>query len=87
MNSFHRIVLTVSVLSCLELAACQGLVPRDTQSLLIPRFHRSEIFGFVAGLGTTFAGLPDLPLLIGVLRSNYQRRTRPTSTCTKSDLR
>jgi uncharacterized protein with PQ loop repeat len=30
------------------------------QSLLIPRFHRSEIFGFVAGLGTTFAAVPDL---------------------------
>ena len=64
MNSFHRIVLTVSVLSCLELAACQGLVPHDTQSLLIPRFHRSEIIGFVAGLGTTFAGLPDLLSMI-----------------------
>jgi uncharacterized protein with PQ loop repeat len=36
------------------------LVPHDTQSLLIPRFHRSEIFGFIAGLGTTFAALPDL---------------------------
>jgi uncharacterized protein with PQ loop repeat len=36
------------------------LVPHDTQSLLIPRFHRSEIFGFLAGLGTTFAALPDL---------------------------
>ena len=42
------------------LCGCQNLVPRDTQSLLIPRFHRSEIFGFIAGLGTTFAALPDL---------------------------
>ncbi|PYX71234.1 MAG: hypothetical protein DMG78_16155 [Acidobacteria bacterium] len=42
------------------LCGCQNLVPRDTQSLLIPRFHRSEIFGFLAGLGTTFAALPDL---------------------------
>ena len=39
---------------------CQNLVPHDTQSLLIPRFQRSEIFGFIAGLGTTFAALPDL---------------------------
>jgi MtN3 and saliva related transmembrane protein len=42
------------------LCGCQNLVPHDTQSLLIPRFHRSEIFGFIAGLGTTFAALPDL---------------------------
>src|SRR4030095_2464581 len=38
---------------------CQSL-REDTQSLLIPRFHRSEIFGFVAGFGTTFAAAPDL---------------------------
>jgi MtN3 and saliva related transmembrane protein len=42
------------------LCGCQNWVPHDTQSLLIPRFHRSEIFGFLAGLGTTFAALPDL---------------------------
>jgi MtN3 and saliva related transmembrane protein len=42
------------------LAGCADLAPRDTASLLIPRFQRSEIFGFVAGLGTTFAVLPDL---------------------------
>jgi|SRR6516164_1255898 MtN3 and saliva related transmembrane protein len=58
---FHRVVmLAIVFLSLLTLCGCQGLVPHDTQSLLIPRFHRSEIFGFVAGLGTTFAGLPDL---------------------------
>ena len=38
---------------------CQSL-RQDTQSLLIPRFQRSEIFGFVAGFGTTFAAVPDL---------------------------
>ena len=27
-------------------------------SLLIPRFSGSEVLGFVAGTGTTFAGLP-----------------------------
>ena len=35
-------------------------MPHDTQSLLLPRFHKSEIIGFLAGLGTTFAALPDL---------------------------
>jgi uncharacterized protein with PQ loop repeat len=43
---------------------CEDLVPRDTASLLAPTLKRSEIFGFVAGLGTTFAGLPDLLAMI-----------------------
>jgi len=47
-------------LASIALCGCQDLVPHDTQSLLIPRFHRSEIVGFVAGLGTTFAAVPDL---------------------------
>ena len=38
----------------------EDLVPHETQSLLIPKFRRSEILGFVAGFGTTFAALPDL---------------------------
>jgi uncharacterized protein with PQ loop repeat len=42
------------------LSGCEDLVPRDTASLLDPQLHRSEIIGFLAGLGTTFAGLPDL---------------------------
>src|SRR5215468_10873462 len=61
MDRFNRVVMrTILLLNFLTLCGCHGLVPQDTQSLLIPRFHRSEIFGFVAGLGTTFAGLPDL---------------------------
>jgi len=47
------------------LYGCQDLIPHDTQSLLLPKFQRSEIFGFVAGFGTTFAALPDL---VGMLR-------------------
>jgi MtN3 and saliva related transmembrane protein len=49
-------ILPASIAPC----GCQGLVPHDTQSLLLPRFHKSEIIGFLAGLGTTFAALPDL---------------------------
>lgn len=60
MNRLNRAALLILLLSLLILCSCHGLVPHDTQSLLIPKFHRSEIFGFVAGLGTTFAGLPDL---------------------------
>ncbi len=56
--------LTVEIVllffTAMTLCGCQDLVPRDTQSLLVPRFQRSEIFGFVAGLGTTFAAVPDL---------------------------
>ena len=48
------------MLSVLTLYGCEDLVIRDTSSLLIPRFHRSEILGFVAGFGTTFAAVPDL---------------------------
>jgi hypothetical protein len=48
------------VLISTSLCGCPNFFPHDTQSLLIPRFHRSEIFGFVVGLGTTFAAVPDL---------------------------
>lgn len=47
-------------LSLILLCSCDDLVPRDTVSLLSPKFHRSEIIGFLAGLGTTFAAVPDL---------------------------
>ena len=60
MDRFKRTTLGVFFLVLIALYGCQGMVPQDTQSLLIPRFRRSEILGFVAGFGTTFAALPDL---------------------------
>lgn len=60
MRRLTKLRLGLGVLISIALCGCQDLVPRDTQSLLIPRFHRSEIFGFLAGFGTTFAALPDL---------------------------
>ncbi|HXK01228.1 MAG TPA: SemiSWEET family transporter [Verrucomicrobiae bacterium] len=60
MSRFNRLSLAVVILIAFALTGCEDLVPRDTQSLLAPRLLRSEIFGFLAGLGTTFAGLPDL---------------------------
>jgi uncharacterized protein with PQ loop repeat len=42
------------------MCGCTELVPSDTASLLVPRLQRSEIIGFLAGFGTTFAGVPDL---------------------------
>jgi len=47
-------------LGLFALCACADLVPRDTASLLKPTLYRSEIVGFLAGLGTTFAAVPDL---------------------------
>ena len=61
MNCSNRVMLGVLLLNVLTtLYGCEDLVIRDTSSLLIPRFQRSEILGLVAGFGTTFAGVPDL---------------------------
>lgn len=60
MKRFNGLMLAVVLLSLIPIYGCQDLVPRDTSSLFIPRFQRSEILGFVAGFGTTFAALPDL---------------------------
>ena len=63
MSRFNKSMIAGIILSGLVLCSCGNLgdlIPRDTSSLLIPRFRRSEIFGFVAGLGTTFAAVPDL---------------------------
>jgi uncharacterized protein with PQ loop repeat len=64
MGRFIRFWLVVLFLSLVTLVGCQDLVPRDTSSLFIPRFNRSEILGFVAGLGTTFAAVPDLVAML-----------------------
>lgn len=61
LRQFQKLTLVLLFLSLMMLYGCKGeLVPRDMQSLLIPRLQRSEIFGFVAGFGTTFAAVPDL---------------------------
>jgi MtN3 and saliva related transmembrane protein len=58
MNRFHKVTLAV-LPSLVTLCGCQSLT-QDTQSLLFSGFKRSEVFGIVAGFGTTFAGVPDL---------------------------
>ena len=60
MGRFNRAMLALLAVSLITLCGCQDLVPRDTSSLFLPSFQRSEIFGFIAGLGTTFAAVPDL---------------------------
>lgn len=47
-------------LAVVTLYGCGELAIHDPQSLLIPSFKRSELIGFLAGFGTTFAALPDL---------------------------
>lgn len=60
MERFNKLALAVLPLALITLCGCQELVPLDTKSLLIPRFLRSEVVGFLAGFGTTFAAMPDL---------------------------
>jgi MtN3 and saliva related transmembrane protein len=60
MGRLNRRMLAVLFLSLVALCGCAELVPRDAVSRLFSGFHRSDIVGFVAGLGTTFAAVPDL---------------------------
>jgi MtN3 and saliva related transmembrane protein len=74
MNSFNRLTLAALAASVLVASGCADLAVHDTASLLAPRFQRSEVFGFVAGLGTTFAALPDL---IGMLKRRSSKGMNP----------
>ncbi len=74
MCRFRKLAHLVVFLSLLTLCGCQDLVPRDTSSLLVPEFQRSEVFGLVAGFGTTFAGLPDL---LAMLRRRSSKGMNP----------
>ena len=60
MGRHKRITLALLGISLIGLSGCEELVPHDTSSLLVPRLQRSEIVGFLAGFGTTFAAVPDL---------------------------
>src|SRR5215472_1715764 len=74
MCRFNGVSLVLLLLSLITLCSCEGLVPHDTASLLAPRFQRSEILGFVAGFGTTFAAMPDL---IAMLRRRSSAGMNP----------
>ena len=73
MGRFNRVTLAVIFLSLITLCGCRELI-QDTQSLLIPKFKRSEVFGLVAGFGTTFAAMPDL---IAMLRRRSSAGMNP----------
>jgi hypothetical protein len=55
MGRFNRWMLAALFLNLTALAGCAELIPRDTFSKLFSGFNRSDVIGFVAGLGTTFA--------------------------------
>ena len=65
MYRFNRVVLWGTLCSTICLCACKDLTPADPQSILFSEFKRSEIVGIVAGFGTTFAAVPDLPIKRG----------------------
>ncbi|MGH7252103.1 MAG: SemiSWEET family sugar transporter [Nitrospiraceae bacterium] len=69
-----RLQLLCFCFSVIILAGCGELAIQDPASLLLPSFRRSEIVGFVAGLGTTFAALPDL---IGMLKRRSSKGMNP----------
>jgi MtN3 and saliva related transmembrane protein len=52
--------LGLLLLGLIALQGCEEFGIQDTASLLAPTLRRSEVVGLVAGLGTTFAALPDL---------------------------
>jgi uncharacterized protein with PQ loop repeat len=56
----RALLLAPLLLAVVMLQGCEELRPRDARSLLLPQLQRSEAVGLVAGLGTTFAALPDL---------------------------
>ncbi len=64
MNRFLKLAFAALCLGLVTLCAAEDWWPRDTASLFFPGLRRSEIFGFVAGLGTTFAALPDLLVML-----------------------
>jgi uncharacterized protein with PQ loop repeat len=70
---FKRLTYGALLLALITLNGC-GELTRNTQSLLVPQFKRSDIFGLVAGFGTTFAALPDL---IAMLRRRSSAGMNP----------
>jgi MtN3 and saliva related transmembrane protein len=64
MHYFRRITFFFILLSFVGLTACQDLTPKHLELLFKPNTELSEIVGFLAGLGTTFAAFPDLMAMI-----------------------
>jgi MtN3 and saliva related transmembrane protein len=74
MFSPRKLQRSLLVCTVMILAGCAEWAIHDTESLLFPRFRRSEVVGFIAGLGTTFAALPDL---IAMLKRRSSKGMNP----------
>jgi len=74
MDISKKLVLGICISSAIMLPGCGGLEVHDTASLLVPHLQRSEVFGIVAGFGTTFAAVPDL---IAMLRRRTSKGMNP----------
>ena len=74
LRRLDRLPLGVLLTGSIALQGCESLGIQDTRSLLLPSFQRSEVIGFVAGFGTTFAALPDL---IAMLRRRSSEGMNP----------
>jgi uncharacterized protein with PQ loop repeat len=75
-NCFNRsMACGVLLLNAILLSGCEGLDVHDVSSLLVPEFQRSEVIGFVAGFGTTFAAVPDL---LAMFRRRSSKGINPT---------
>jgi len=75
-KSYLDKIRRVALLSIMiVLGGCEGLQVKDTSSLLLPHFQRSEVLGFVAGFGTTFAAFPDL---VKMFRRRSSQGINPT---------
>jgi MtN3 and saliva related transmembrane protein len=75
-NSFIQATLCGGLLlGAVTVGGCAALDMHDASSLLAPTLHRSEVVGFVAGFGTTFAAVPDL---IGMFRRRSSKGINPT---------
>jgi uncharacterized protein with PQ loop repeat len=76
MTSLNRMMTCAALVrGALVLGGCANLGIHDTQSLLAPSLHRSEIVGFIAGFGTTFAAIPDL---VTMIRRRSSKGINPT---------
>ena len=74
-DCMERMLRAVLLLGAVMLCGCEGLEIKDPSSLLLPQFQRSEVMGFVAGFGTTFAAVPDL---VKMFRRRSSKGINPT---------
>jgi len=73
MLSPKRLQLILFFFSVIVLTGCAEYA-QDAESLIHSSLRRSDVVGFVAGLGTTFAALPDL---IAMLKRRSSKGMNP----------